>query len=203
MNKNQKRSQATRSHILATAEFCFGRTGYDGTSVSRICQEANVSKGAFYHHFDSKQAVFLALLERWLANMDEEITGLSDDAIGVSDKLLGMARIIGQILQVPNDELLIYQEYLNQAVRVPELWQKSIQPYFQYRETLTALISEGVKEGELAPNDPKTAAILIVAMALGLLIQGFLDPDGADWDMVTEQGMGFLIAGFKAPTGGR
>jgi AcrR family transcriptional regulator len=201
MNKNQKRSRETRNLILSTAELCFGRTGYDGTSVSRICQEADVSKGAFYHHFDSKQAVFLALLERWLANMDKEITDLIDDAPDVPDKLLGMANIIGQLLKVPNDQLLIYQEYLNQAVRAPELWHKTIQPYYQYRETLTALVSEGVKEGDLGINDPKTAAIMIMAMALGLLIQGFLDPEGADWALVTQQSMGFLVAGLKPSTG--
>ena len=70
MNKHQLRSTETQERILSAAETAFASQGYDGTSVSAICEAAGVSKGAFYHHFDSKQAVFLQLLDRWLAGME-------------------------------------------------------------------------------------------------------------------------------------
>jgi AcrR family transcriptional regulator len=47
----QERSQATREQLLASAERCFSLSGYDATGVAEICTEAQVSKGAFYHHF--------------------------------------------------------------------------------------------------------------------------------------------------------
>jgi len=36
-------------------------------------------------------------------------------------------------------------------------------------------------------------------MAMGLLIQGFIDPDGADWDRMAQEGMGLIIDGLKQP----
>ena len=40
----------------------FSSTGYNKASVDDICAQAGISKGAFYHHFKSKQELFLALL---------------------------------------------------------------------------------------------------------------------------------------------
>jgi len=61
----QQRSEETRKHILEAAQRLFSAKGYDATGVAEICQAAGVSKGAFYHHFLTKQAVFLVLLENW------------------------------------------------------------------------------------------------------------------------------------------
>ena len=66
----QQRGEETRSHILDVAGELFAQRGYDATSVADICDGAGVTKGAFYHHFESKQAVFLELRDRWLAPLD-------------------------------------------------------------------------------------------------------------------------------------
>ena len=199
MNKQQQRSEETKKHILAAAEACFAQGGYDGTSVARICQEAGVSKGAFYHHFDSKQAVFLALLYRWLALMDGQMVQLEEGVAAVPEKLLAMTGILGQLLRVPNTQLLIYLEYLNKAARDPQIWETTVQPYHQYRDAIGELVKAGTDEGSLKAVEPKTASIIVIAMAVGLLIQGFVDPVGADWDMVAQKGMGLLIDGLKQP----
>ncbi len=62
----QARSEETRTHILEAALRRFANHGYSAASVDEICAEAGVSKGAFYHHFPSKQALFLELLNEWL-----------------------------------------------------------------------------------------------------------------------------------------
>ena len=199
MNKQQQRSEETKTQILAAAETCFAQGGYDGTSVARICQEAGVSKGAFYHHFDSKQAVFLVLLYRWLALMDGQMERLDEGAAAVPERLLAMTGILGQLLRIPHNQLLIYLEYLNKAARDPQIWETTVQPYHQYRDAISELVEDGTAEGSLREVEPKTASIIVIAMAMGLLIQGFIDPDGADWDRVTQEGMGLLIDGLKQP----
>ena len=44
----QIRAEETRSRILEAAQNCFSRKGYDAASVSDICREAGITKGAFY-----------------------------------------------------------------------------------------------------------------------------------------------------------
>ncbi len=63
MATQAERSAATTAAILAAARKLFAEDGFVATSVDRIVAEAGVAKGAFYHHFDSKEEVFLAVLE--------------------------------------------------------------------------------------------------------------------------------------------
>jgi hypothetical protein len=58
------------------------------------------------------------------------------------------------------------------------------------------MISEGISEGTLKQVHPKTTARLILAVALGMLIQGLLDPQEADWDEVTKESMQILLGGL-------
>src|SRR2546425_800109 len=63
MATNEERSEATRARLLAIARKRFGTKGYAATYVEDLVRRAGVTKGAFYHHFDDKQSVFLAVLE--------------------------------------------------------------------------------------------------------------------------------------------
>jgi AcrR family transcriptional regulator len=202
VNKHEQRSNDTKLRILEAAEISFAETGYEATSVSSICQRAGVSKGAFYHHFESKQQLFLVLLNRWLVDMDAQMANLGEGSSGVPERLVAMSGIIGQLLQVPTNQLLIYLEFINKSVRDPELWEMTIQPYHQYREVISRQVEQGMAEGSLRGLNPKTTSSMIVGMALGLLIQGYLDPTGADWNRVAKEGMGLLITGLRGTAAG-
>jgi len=55
----------TREKLIGCATALFRKGGYGPTSVEEICAEAGVSKGAFFHYFDSKEELALAALEQW------------------------------------------------------------------------------------------------------------------------------------------
>jgi AcrR family transcriptional regulator len=54
---------ATRDALVSAARDLFGTTGYAGTPVEAIVRAAGLTKGAFYHHFESKQEIFLQVFE--------------------------------------------------------------------------------------------------------------------------------------------
>jgi AcrR family transcriptional regulator len=54
-------AEATRFAVLAAARASFGKKGYALTSVDEIAAEARVTKGAVYHHFAGKEALFRAV----------------------------------------------------------------------------------------------------------------------------------------------
>ncbi|MCF2531662.1 TetR/AcrR family transcriptional regulator [Yinghuangia soli] len=57
----QERSGATTAELLAAARGLFAAEGYAGTSLDAVCVRAGVSKGALYHHFRNKEALFHAV----------------------------------------------------------------------------------------------------------------------------------------------
>jgi len=59
-----RQSAETREAILTSALRLFARHGMAGSSIDQIAQEAGITKGAIYWHFDSKDALFDAILER-------------------------------------------------------------------------------------------------------------------------------------------
>ncbi len=71
MATQAERRAATRGRLLDEAEALFVRDGYEGTPTERVLERAGVSRGALYHHFDSKrelfEAVFVRVSERAIA----------------------------------------------------------------------------------------------------------------------------------------
>ncbi|HUN53186.1 MAG TPA: TetR/AcrR family transcriptional regulator [Candidatus Sulfotelmatobacter sp.] len=64
MTPRIERGQATRQRIVGTAAGLFAELGYEATSVEMVLRDSGVSRGALYHHFDSKEALFEAVLEQ-------------------------------------------------------------------------------------------------------------------------------------------
>lgn len=62
-NRNVARGVATREHLIAVATRLFAERGYEGTSIELVLQAADVSRGALYHHFGGKDALFEAVLD--------------------------------------------------------------------------------------------------------------------------------------------
>jgi AcrR family transcriptional regulator len=56
-------NQENRQKILDAAQGLFFKQGYHGTTLRDIGRDASVSMGGIYHHFDSKEAIYLSLLE--------------------------------------------------------------------------------------------------------------------------------------------
>lgn len=193
----QQRAIETRTRILQAAEERFALEGYDATGVAEICKEAGVSKGAFYHHFDSKQEVFLQLLQDWLEGMNKQLSVLGKAHGEVSERILSMTRVVRVVLQAAQEGLPIYLEFWNRALRDPEVMVTMIKPFQEYRDFFAGMLEEGVEDGTLELQDASIASQVILSFALGLLVQGIIDPGGADWEQVSKEGIGLLMKGYR------
>jgi AcrR family transcriptional regulator len=64
-----ERGRTTRERLIATARELFGEHGYEGTSIGAVLEASGVARGALYHHFPSKEALFDAVLDRVVADI--------------------------------------------------------------------------------------------------------------------------------------
>ena len=64
-NRSSPLRGSARERLLDAAHTLVRRQGWAATSVEELCAEAGVTKGAFFHHFDSKQALGVAAAQHW------------------------------------------------------------------------------------------------------------------------------------------
>lgn len=77
---NADRRQETRAALLGAARALFVEKGFAATGTPELVQQAGVTRGALYHHFADKQAVFLAVVQAEAAAIAAEIAAGSADA---------------------------------------------------------------------------------------------------------------------------
>lgn len=195
--KQKDRAEKTQQRLLDAALRCFAEQGYDATAVATICDLAQVSKGAFYHHFDSKQAIFLALMQRWLAALDQQLDTLQANMSSVPQGLRSMKGVLGEVLKVGGYQLPMYLEFWSRATRDEQVWHETIEPFQRYRSFFEAMLKTGIEEGSIRAIETGHAARILVAFAVGLLMQGLLEPEGTDWTEVTDLGLEILMQGLK------
>lgn len=63
--KRERNPTATRQRIVDATVRLMLKQGFGSTSVDQICTEAGLTKGSFFHHFDSKEAIGKAAVEWW------------------------------------------------------------------------------------------------------------------------------------------
>ncbi len=193
---SQHRSEATRNRILTSAAACFSEQGYDATGVAEICQRAGVSKGAFYHHFASKQALFVTLLDQWLAVLDDQVVVQRAPRAPAPQALQGMVVLLQQVFRDARGRLPMFLEFWRQAARDEAIWQATMAPFGRYRTLLAEIIQQGITEGTLRSCDPQDAARVLVSMAVGMVLQSALDPAAGDWQQSAQAGMDILLHGL-------
>ncbi|MHB8838604.1 MAG: TetR/AcrR family transcriptional regulator [Gemmatimonadaceae bacterium] len=93
----------TEDDLIAATRQLMLRQGYAGTGINEICRVAGVSKGAFYHFFESKEALAIAALERFYRERIDELMAIDVSAAA------------------PGDALPLFLERV--AARAPRLWE--------------------------------------------------------------------------------
>lgn len=78
--RKAEQSEATRAALVATARPLFAERGFAGVGTEEIVRAAGVTRGALYHHFPAKRALFQAVYEAVEADLVERIAGAAASA---------------------------------------------------------------------------------------------------------------------------
>lgn len=166
--------------ILDAALVAFSRQGYAATRMDDIAREAGLSKGGLYAHFDSKDAIFKALLDRALDRMQWDTMprlarGASAQAVAewIVDQL--------ESTVLAPDTVAIVQLLIPERARVPlrvNEWKKSV-GHLRARQ-IAELIAQNLAEGPLRDSVLARHAWLALSPAIHVLMwRALFGPDSA------------------------
>jgi AcrR family transcriptional regulator len=101
VNTRSEKGLATRDRIVGAATRLFTAAGYEGTSIEDLLGELQISRGALYHHFNGKDELFEAVLER----VEADIAQVTRDATaGISDPVIALRTGVDAFLRMARDE---------------------------------------------------------------------------------------------------
>jgi AcrR family transcriptional regulator len=154
-----------RNAILDVAARYITTKGYEQMTTQDILEALQISRGAFYHYFESKQALLMALVERIGEQAEQLVLPIiSDRQMPAQDKLLRVFAVLNQYKQENLDLVFAFMRvwYADEnALFRQKLYLarvKRLAPWF------SQIIQEGVAEGAFTTPYPDQAARTILSL---------------------------------------
>jgi TetR/AcrR family transcriptional regulator len=149
--------------ILAAAEALFAEQGFDAVSMSAIAERAEVSKANIFHHFSSKNALYLAVFGSACKESRVRLEMLETREGNFVERLAHFSSgHLQAILEHSNMARLVLRDLLEHgADRGKELAEQVFGPNFA---KLVEIIRSGQARGELRTDvDPAMVAVMLIA----------------------------------------
>lgn len=95
----QVRAELTRGRIIDAAVELFGGAGYGDTGLADILQRAEVTKGAFYYHFDTKEAVASAIIDESFQTVIDAADAVIESSAPALENIIGATFVVANLMQ--------------------------------------------------------------------------------------------------------
>jgi TetR/AcrR family transcriptional regulator, transcriptional repressor of bet genes len=175
---NRESPDVRRKSLIQATMRSIAKYGYAGTTIGRICAEAQVSRGLINHHFETKEELirqsYKELCDEWVFQTRDMLGDAHRDP---EDKLRAMIRVSFGPALFKQEYLGIWVGFWSAIGKSPALKKLNRELYRQDREVYRKIFDEiAAKRGKTI--DSRRAAIALIALMDGLWLQWCLDPKG-------------------------
>jgi AcrR family transcriptional regulator len=171
MEKTQKmiQSEETRKLILAQSTRLFAKKGYYATSIADISNATGLTKGALYHHFESKEAIFFSVLENirltWATTIGSRLNS-SQDIVSVFSTLIDGHTVL---FEENESFCLALNAMMMEMEGVNSTFQEAMQNiYREFTGFIEEIVTKGQQAGQIrADLEPHLLAFTLVSSLRG------------------------------------
>jgi AcrR family transcriptional regulator len=169
------RGMARRDEIIDAAVRLWAKRGYDATGIADVCEEANIGKGALYHHVGSKEDILFEIHNRFVDPMVQYGRELLESELAPAAAITALGHRLIQTIASNRDECAIFiREYIALS---SERFESVREKRREFARIVSELILRGIDAGEFddqIPVDLATHAFL----ALHNHVYAWLREDG-------------------------
>jgi AcrR family transcriptional regulator len=192
--RRERKKERTRREIYGAAMRLFAESGFEGVTVEQICDDADVARATFFHHFPTKSALLYEFNRAMVAEFEareapagetpgEELRALIDH-LGKSWLAHGpaMSAMLREFLVTPEAVLAAERE----GTALPEL--------------IEDLVRRGQESGEFKRHvTPRLATAVVLSTALAILAGGVWQPDEIEPREAHDQFLEIVLHGLESP----
>lgn len=166
-----KGAQERRNEILDVAETLFNEQGYDKTSTNDILKKVGIARGTLYYHFESKEAIMDAIIDRYNNRIIEETQGIAENIqIPAIERLLKMITSL-DITGAVSEELMT-QIHKPQNALMHQKMQKVL--FTEITPIFTNVIRDGIKEKVFNTAYPYESVEMLLVYVSTILDNGIM-----------------------------
>jgi len=141
-----RRGERTAERILDAAEARFAEHGFAGTTLREVAGDVGIRTPSLYNHFESKDDLYVAVLERGIGPVLDELAGfVRGDGHPAQERRALLERLVGMIAPRPNLLRLVQYEILTGGARLTPALRGFLEGAF-------------VRGGEIVADDPGARA---------------------------------------------
>ena len=145
----------TRDDILEAAALIFSQKGFHAASMQDIAEAVNLQKASLYYHISSKQEILLALLDRALDLLIEQLSRVLSQPLPADEKL--RQAVISYLQALLDNRELASVLLLEHRSLEPELHARHAVRRDRFEHLWRDLIQEGLDQGVFCCIDPAMA----------------------------------------------
>ena len=173
----QARSEATRRKIITSAVELFNEIGYPATGLGDIIERAEMTKGALYYHFDSKESLATAIIEEGSARLLEAFRSITTSSAPTLESMIHGVFVVADLMST--DQIARSGTHLLRAFG--EFNDAAARTYRGWVAEMTERTRQAIDEGDLrADLDPQAVGETIVGSMLGAELLASATAAGAD-----------------------
>lgn len=152
----------TRERILRAAAALFRQEGFHRASMRDLADRVGIHKSSLYHHFPSKQALLLEILETTVDRSTPALRAIADSSLSPAERLRrAVANHVTELIRDQDNVACFIEEGRH-------LDRRYMQIYIAKRDTYEAhfrrIIDDGVRSGEFGPVSVRLASLAILGM---------------------------------------
>ncbi|MBV9092012.1 MAG: TetR/AcrR family transcriptional regulator [Mycobacteriaceae bacterium] len=173
----QARSEATRQKIVNAAVDLFGDVGYAETGFGEIIERAQMTKGALYYHFDSKEQLAASIIEEGGAAVLNAFGDMANSAAPALETMIHGSFVVA--------ELMVTNKVARTAVQLGRALagfsRAAARAYGDWLAAMAAVAHRAAAEGDLRGDvDPESVADCVTSAMLGAELTSSAVSRGAD-----------------------
>ena len=158
-SRRERTRQQHREEIVSAATNLFARHGYDGTSMQMIADQAEISVGKLYLHFEGKEDMYQSVVEFHAGKIREQAIGAVDPSMSPLDKLRARTNAVMRYMDEHDDFVRFYVGEMEGGSK--GCCKKEDSEHTVHLQEYAELIREAIDNGDIPDEDSEMLTAMI------------------------------------------